>query len=70
MSVRITAALKREQRLSGTPATLNAAFAKTIRRGGVESVEATRLLDAVQANRVAGRNVMTLVSCNGIFNLL
>ena len=62
MSVRMTAALKLEQRFSGTPATLNAAFAKTIRRDGLQSVVATRLLDAVQANRVASRNVMTLGS--------
>lgn len=58
ISIGMTAALKLEQRLAGTPEMLNAAFARTISRDGLQSVVASRLLDAVQADRAAARNVI------------
>ena len=58
ISVRMTAALKLEQRLDGTPEMLNVAFARLVGRDGLKSVAASRFLGAVQADRAASRNVM------------
>ena len=58
LSVRMTAALKLEQRLEGTPDMLNAAFAGLVARDGLKSVVASRLLAAVQTDRAASRNMM------------
>jgi len=58
LSVRMTAALKLEQRLEGTPEMLNAAFARLLNRDGLKSKVAARLLASVQVNRAASRNML------------
>ena len=61
ISVRMTAGLKLEQRLSGTAQDLNAAFATFIGKDGLKSALASRLLASVQASRVDHRNVIASV---------
>lgn len=58
ISVRMTACLKLEQRLAGTPEALNAAFASHVSGDGLKSAVARRLLADVQAGRAASRNVI------------
>ena len=62
ISIRMTAGLKLEQRLSGTPQELNGAFATFIGKDGLKSALASRLLASVQASRADHRNVITSVS--------
>ena len=58
ISVRMTACLKLEQRLSGTPEALNAAFASHISGDGLKSAAARRLLADMQTGRAANRTVI------------
>lgn len=62
ISVRMTAGLKLEQRLSGTPRELNAAFATFVGKDGLKSASASQLLASVQASRADHRNVIASVS--------
>ena len=59
ISVRMTAALKLEQRLDGAPETLNRAFAALVGEDGLKSAAASRLLGVLQASRASRRNVIS-----------